>query len=203
MSTPIFISPHARVLDAWRSAFADLSCVASPAALPAEWGESLLWLDAARDTWASGVRPLAARGGRVVVLSSMPSSEQALVALEAGARGYCHAYATPELLCEVAVVVRHGGLWVGPELLARMIRAVAPVLPADALAAPAVGILDALSAREREVAVAVAEGLTNKAVALRLDITERTVKAHLAAVFEKVGVRDRLQLALRVSRSSA
>lgn len=203
MSAPIFISPHARVLDAWRSAFADLSCVASPAALPAELGEPVLWLDAERDTWVSDVRMLAARGGRVVVLSATPSSEQALVALEAGARGYCHAYATPELLREVAVVVRHGGLWVGPDLLARMIRAVVPVGPPVAVAAPVAAELDGLSARERAVAAAVAEGLTNKEVALRLDITERTVKAHLAAVFEKVGVRDRLQLALLVSRLPA
>ena len=79
MSTPIFISPHARVLDAWRSAFADLSSVASPAALPAEWGESLLWLDAARDTWASEVRTLAARGShstpKQAAMTSRPCSQ--------------------------------------------------------------------------------------------------------------------------------
>jgi len=56
-----------------------------------------------------------------------------------------------------------------------------------------------LSMRELEVARAVSEGLTNKEVAWRLGITERTVKAHLGAVFDKFGVRDRLQLALRLA----
>ena len=80
-----------------------------------------------------------------------------------------------------------------------MIRATVPAVAAAAASAPLPG-LDTLSAREREVAEAVAEGLTNKQVAARLGITERTVKAHLATVFEKTGVRDRLQLALRLSR---
>lgn len=203
MTAHIFVSPEARVLASWRSAFPELSSVPSLAALPPRPGEAVLWLDAERDTWVNDARVLAARGDRVVVLSSAPSSDQAQTALEAGARAYCHAYATPELLREVAVVVRHGGLWVGPELLARMIRAVVPVVPPAPVAAPLAVELDGLSARERAVAAAVAEGLTNKEVALRLDITERTVKAHLAAVFEKVGVRDRLQLALLVSRLPA
>ncbi len=60
-----------------------------------------------------------------------------------------------------------------------------------------------MSEREREVAFAVAEGLTNKSVAQRLDITERTVKAHLSAVFDKFGVRDRMQLALQISQRGA
>lgn len=98
--------------------------------------------------------------------------------------------------------MRHGGLWVGPHLLARLITGLAPQL-AQAPEAPAAPALDELSPREREVTIAVAEGLTNKQVALRLDISERTVKAHLAAVFDKLGVPDRLQLALLVSRVGA
>jgi DNA-binding NarL/FixJ family response regulator len=53
-----------------------------------------------------------------------------------------------------------------------------------------------LSARELQVAQAVAEGRSNKEVADLLSISERTVKAHLGAVFEKLGIRDRLQLVL-------
>ena len=61
----------------------------------------------------------------------------------------------------------------------------------------------AVSAREAEVAQAVAAGKSNREVAEQLFISERTVKAHLGAVFEKLGVRDRLQLALRLSGRAA
>ena len=56
-----------------------------------------------------------------------------------------------------------------------------------------------LTTRERLVAEAIAAGKTNKEAARELDITERTVKAHLGAVFDKLGVRDRLQLVLLLS----
>lgn len=200
MGEQLFISPDARILDGWRRAFGERVRAGNPSALPDADGDGLLWVDVQHDGWEDLVRAAGARGRRVVVLSAMPSGEQALRALEVGARGYCHAFATPELLREVALVVRHGGLWVGPELLARVIRAAVPAARADADALAAGALLAALSAREREVAEAVAEGLTNKVVASRLGITERTVKAHLATVFDKLGVRDRLQLALRVSR---
>ena len=200
MGEQLFISPDARILDGWRRAFGERVRAGNPSALPDADGDGLLWVDVQHDGWEDLVRAAGARGRRVVVLSAMPSGEQALRALEVGARGYCHAFATPELLREVALVVRHGGLWVGPELLARVIRAAAPAARADAEGPAAGAVLAALSAREREVAEAVAEGLTNKVVAARLGITERTVKAHLATVFDKLGVRDRLQLALRVSR---
>lgn len=200
MGEQLFISPDARILDGWRRAFGERVRAGNPSALPDADGDGLLWVDVQHDGWEDLVRAAGARGRRVVVLSAMPSGEQALRALEVGARGYCHAFATPELLREVALVVRHGGLWVGPELLARVIRAAVPAARADADALAAGALLAALSAREREVAEAVAEGLTNKVVAARLGITERTVKAHLATVFDKLGVRDRLQLALRVSR---
>ena len=59
--------------------------------------------------------------------------------------------------------------------------------------------LDALTAREREIALQVGVGCSNKVIAQRLGITERTVKAHLGSVFGKLGVKDRLQLALLVA----
>jgi DNA-binding NarL/FixJ family response regulator len=55
-----------------------------------------------------------------------------------------------------------------------------------------------LTTREREVALLAANGASNKTIASDCDITERTVKAHLAAIFEKLHLTDRLQLALRV-----
>jgi len=65
--------------------------------------------------------------------------------------------------------------------------------------APPEPALDKLSQRERQVAEAVARGSTNKEIARVMAITERTVKAHLTASFEKLGVRDRMQLSLLVN----
>jgi DNA-binding NarL/FixJ family response regulator len=59
-----------------------------------------------------------------------------------------------------------------------------------------------LSQREIEVTQAIAKGASNKVVARQLDISERTVKAHVTAIFEKLGVTDRLKLVLLVTEMS-
>jgi two-component system nitrate/nitrite response regulator NarL len=59
--------------------------------------------------------------------------------------------------------------------------------------------LNDLTAREQMVAEQIATGATNREISERLEITERTVKAHLSAIFEKLGVRDRVQLALAMN----
>ncbi len=157
----------------------------------------LVWLPTGHEDWDKRLAALvgAMPQSRFAVVSMTPDEREAIRALDAGARAYCHAYATPELYREVALVVGHGGLWVGPELMAKVIGAARRALPA----AGAARIPSSLSARESEVARAVSEGLSNKEIADRLGITERTVKAHLGMVFEKLGVRDRLQLVLRLS----
>jgi DNA-binding NarL/FixJ family response regulator len=59
-----------------------------------------------------------------------------------------------------------------------------------------IGRLAYLTVREREIAALVGSGGTNKEVAKQLDISERTVKAHLTEIFRKLGIADRLKLAL-------
>ncbi|TAK89459.1 MAG: response regulator transcription factor [Burkholderiaceae bacterium] len=137
----------------------------------------------------------------IVVLSNAPADDEGLHALQNGAVGYCHAMATATLLAQVAAVVGHGGLWVGESLLRRLTLATAQMLQPAPVELAAAATLAQLSAREREVALAVARGASNREVAQHLDITERTVKAHLSAVFEKLGVRDRLQLVLLMKRA--
>jgi two-component system, NarL family, nitrate/nitrite response regulator NarL len=63
-----------------------------------------------------------------------------------------------------------------------------------------IGRLSALTAREIQIAKAVAEGRGNREIAAQLGITEQTVKNHLTSIFQKVGVASRLQLALAVLR---
>jgi DNA-binding NarL/FixJ family response regulator len=136
-----------------------------------------------------------APGCRRIVLSNVPNDEEGTVVLEAGAYGYTNALAVPEVLQQIASVVVNGGLWVGPELLQKLMSALAALVQDQATA----GILDKLSEREREVVLGVARGESNKEIARRLDISDRTVKAHLSAAFDMLGVRDRLQLSILVN----
>lgn len=134
----------------------------------------------------------------MAVLSFNPYSAEAYQAFNAGARGYVHALSTPEVLRQVDIVVRHRGIWLWPELMDSLVGGVFKAMGG----APAVhqDVLEGLTEREKDVALAVAEGQSNKLVARELGITERTVKAHLGAVFRKLGVKDRMQLILRMSR---
>lgn len=142
----------------------------------------------------------------VVLLSSVPQETEGLAALDARVRAYTHAHAVPRMLQEVALVVEHGGLWVGPELMQRLVGATHRALVHKSNASAQSGmpkVWELLSAREAEVAHAVAQGQSNKEIAARMFISERTVKAHLGAVFDKLGVRDRLQLVVRLAASPA
>jgi len=220
MSTQHFFlsSPDSTLPERLREAFADIAPLSAAAllarlpALPA--AQSLIWLSATDAQWPQVLRQIlqAKSDARVVLLSGVPEPTEGLRALNDGARGYTHAYGVPALLQEVAVVIEHGGLWVGPDLLQRLVGSTNAALaaqqavskaqsPAVATAGAGPNAWSLLSAREVQVARAVAAGRSNREVAAKMFISERTVKAHLGAIFEKLGVRDRLQLVLRLAAS--
>lgn len=167
-------------------------------------GDSV-WLPVTTPDWLDKVAALVKTQPQcyVVVVSSVPNDVEGLHAINAGARGYCHLLAVPELLREVEQVVAHGGLWVGPELVQRLVAATRVVLDHGAVPVSPVRDLSALSEREAEVARAVASGKSNKEAAEQLHISERTVKAHLGSVFEKLKIRDRVQLVLHMQQLNA
>jgi DNA-binding NarL/FixJ family response regulator len=161
----------------------------------------VLWMGAANGAWIEHVRQVLCvlPTERVVVLSSTPTDKEALRAVAAGARGYAHSHAVPALLQELALVVAHGGYWLGPGPMRLLADRITHAAAAPTRAGEQDTSWDCLSSREAEVALAVREGRSNKEIARLLGISERTVKAHLGAAFEKLGVRDRLQLVLRLS----
>jgi len=160
-----------------------------------------VWIPVTQLDWPDCVRTLQREQGAapVVVLSPVPHDAEGLRALDAGARGYVHLLAVPAVLREVDQVVRRGGLWVGPELVQRLLASTRQVLDTAPASARSLADLSVLSEREAQVARAVAAGKSNREIADQLCISERTVKAHLGSIFDKLGVRDRLQLALRLS----
>ncbi len=131
---------------------------------------------------------------KIVVLANQPSQQDAFNAMSAGASGYCHAYSDALVLHEVRSVVVHGGIWLGRELLQQLIHVTTDIVGAQS--AQVADVLAKLTQRERDVAIEAAKGLSNKEIARVLNITERTVKAHISACFERLHIKDRLQLAL-------
>jgi two-component system nitrate/nitrite response regulator NarL len=130
----------------------------------------------------------------IVCMVSFPRDEEAFALLGRGARGYCHVAAAAPQLRLVESTVRSGGFWLPTSLMRRFMSG-AGGLVSQMSDQPEVSF-DDLTKRERQVAQSVSNGLNNREIAVRLNISERTVKARLTAVFQKLGVRDRVQLAL-------
>lgn len=196
-----FITADGRLIARWQSAFEDAIALTPEEAPRGLAPGDIAWLTTGVAQWQGRVAALLEGGAQVVVMSDTPHDREALSALNAGARGYVHRLAAPAVLRQVAQVVQHRGIWVGQELLERVLQGSARRLRGG-IEADTTGrdeLLGPLTERERDVALAVAGGASNKEIARALDITERTVKAHLSATFRKLAVRDRLQLILKLA----
>lgn len=197
----IFVSRGGMMRSRWREAFADARVVESLESVAADVDARgcVLWLDVGpleEPERAAMLRDAVARGYRVVMMTPSPTEANAFRSLSLGAVGYCHLEAAPQQLREVATVVENGGIWMLPNLVKRLMALSLRVVPTPAPERPE---LDTLTARELMVARLVAQGESNREIAEALEITERTVKAHLTAIFEKLQVRDRVQLALAMN----
>jgi DNA-binding NarL/FixJ family response regulator len=126
---------------------------------------------------------------RVVILTTFSDRENIMGALDAGALGYLLKDAEPEEIIRGVRSAARGDSPLAP-------RAAREVITQRSEAAVDTG----LSARETEVLALVGEGLPNKLIARRLEISEKTVKAHLTSVFAQIGVSDRTQAALWARR---
>lgn len=201
----IFVSTLLECLDSWEKAFPRCKLLKHVSELStssnAKQQPVVIWLHLhaqlnVAETMVAIFKqqPLA----KVVILDNDPSHTQSLQALSAGAMGYVHAYSAPKLLTEVKAVISHGGIWLGQQLLQRIIETSVKLTGSNPEYVD--GLLKQLTKREQQVAQEAAKGLSNKEIARILNITERTVKAHLAATFERLHVKDRLQLALMLNR---
>lgn len=202
MNAHLFLITRSRTPGRWQEAFPDAAVVHQPSEVLRRAGPaSLVWVEVTRRNWMSELR--AQRPELPVIAVTLnPNATEGVAAFEAGARGYCHALAAPEMLRQVALVISNGGLWLGTDLMARAATAIARMSSPSPSAPAAPTSLDTLTPRERAVAMQVASGASNKEVARTLDITPRTVKAHMGAIFDKLGVRDRLQLVLLLREAS-
>ena len=122
---------------------------------------------------------------------------------KAGARGFCKDTITPALLSRAVHLVLDGEYWIQRKLITQVISELAResghATPRNGFDNP---LVNSLTPRELQVARMVHLGGNNKLIARELDISERTVKAHLSAIFRKLEIQNRLNLALFFSELS-
>ena len=129
------------------------------------------------------------RDVRVLVLTSFCDSDLVTEAVRAGADGYLLKESTGEDILDAVRAVVAGGAPLDPTAARSLLSGVRANPTAVAL-----------TDREREVLELVRQGHPNKSIARRLQISERTVKAHVTHVFQRIGVSDRTQAALWAER---
>lgn len=199
----IFISKLSTSLASWNEAFPEsVLSETLPDNIVSSDDEVIFWLHMNEDRQQWMAKTVASilndyKNAKIVVLANTPNHTESLYALSLGARGYCHAYSEPIVLNDIKTVIINGGIWLGQEFLQRLIEVSTKL--AGNRPEYVQSLLEKLTKREKEVAVEAAKGLSNKEIARVLSITERTVKAHLAATFERLGAKDRLQLALMLN----
>lgn len=130
----------------------------------------------------------------VVFLTVAIEQEQIVEALQLGARGVVLKDAAAEVLIEALRTVISGVYWVGREPVTDLMQYLRRLTPS--VSKEEEEDIYQLTGREQEILSAIVAGLTNREIASRLSIREDTVKHHLSRIFDKVGVSNRLELAM-------
>lgn len=134
----------------------------------------------------------------VIVLTELPNFKEGFELLQRGLRGYGNIHMRKSNLEQAVQSVSAGQMWLPPDVVNKLIDIVGGNAGLEG-AKERETILDALSKREREVALLVAQGMSNQEVADKMFVSLRTVKAHLSSIYEKTTVRNRLELGLALS----
>lgn len=122
-------------------------------------------------------------GVKVIVFTAFDTDERILAAVQAGAQGYLLKGAPRDEVFQAVRVVHSGGSLLQPVVASKLLRQVSQ--PDD--------LTEALTARELEVLRLMAQGLQNKEIALKLIISERTVKFHVSSILGKLGAGNRTE----------
>jgi len=137
------------------------------------------------------------KGAVIAIAADEPELARLLEFTQMGVQGYFNSYMGVANYAQMTRLLANGQSWFPPSLLNQAFELARSVIQ------PVTGVdpLDALTKREKQVALAVAEGQSNKIVAKNCDITERTVKAHLTQIYKKLQVKDRVALVIHLNKA--
>jgi len=135
---------------------------------------------------------------RIIFFTSHHDEREAISVLKAGARGYSVKEIEASHLRKAVKVTQNGEVWVGRRVICQLLAELTSCTEKgqEDIPAQADVYLKYLTPRERQISLLVSEGSSNKEIASQLNISERTVKAHLTVVFQKLQITDRLRLGL-------
>jgi DNA-binding NarL/FixJ family response regulator len=137
-------------------------------------------------------------GVKVLVLTTFDVDEYVFAALRAGASGFLLKDVTPEELLTAIRVVAAGEALLAPAATRHLVDA---FVSRPSPGRPDARLVDALTDREREVLLLVAQGLSNAEIADRLVVSPATAKTHVSRILAKLGLRDRAQLVIAAYES--
>jgi len=155
----------------------------------------LLDLNMPRQTGLEALREIGPSTTRTVVLAAAIEKAEVAQAIQLGARGVVLKESATELLLRCIRAVMRGQYWVGREVVFSLIEALRDLLPTNGDSQNGQANFG-LTPREMEVITAVVNGYTNKDIAQSFSLSIQTVKHHLTSIFDKLGVSNRLELAL-------
>jgi two-component system, NarL family, nitrate/nitrite response regulator NarL len=141
---------------------------------------------------------------KIIALSPFPSEAEGVAALRAGARGYCQQDIDDVLLRRATESVLQGEVWASHRIVSSLFEEFQAAfyrfqrLPRKLTTTS----LNLLTSREYEITCLLKRGASNREIAQELQLAERTVKAHMTAIFRKLGVSDRVRLALFMTGQS-
>ena len=128
----------------------------------------------------------------------MPNIREMLECVRLGARAYCNSYMAQVHYDQMLQLVGAGQSWFPPQMLDETFRLAREASNSKAADDSSLG---ALTEREKEIAMAVGEGKSNRQIADLFDISEPTVKTHLSNIFKKLELKDRVGLVLYLKQA--
>ncbi|TKB24505.1 response regulator transcription factor [Desulfopila sp. IMCC35006] len=134
----------------------------------------------------------------IIALTVVPTFPEAVMLLQRGIRGYGNRHMRQENLDQAVKSVKAGQIWLPPAIISQLIASVGT----ENIDQSSHDILSKLSRREQEVALYVTEGMTNQQMADKMYVSLRTVKAHMSSIYDKTGLRNRLELGLRLKEDT-